>query len=198
MRAGVTWTLLLGCLAVACASAPPPPPAAPAAEEAPPPEPKEHVDPAEEHDDAADAEVGPAAAGPTKPPPSTASFEEATSVAEEVTLGDDRLQLTDNQLNEPMRGVLRSCRVPPNVHVTIKTAVQFGRAIGVTVHVEMPKPPRPQKKTKRLSKQAAKAEAAQAKARAKTAARITTCADHAVRALSWPPSRRRDAFTTTF
>jgi hypothetical protein len=124
-------------------------------------------------------------------PASTASYEQATSIPEPIVPNDDRLQLTDNQLNEPMRGVLSGCRVPPNARVTIKTAVQYGRATGVTVLVDLPKPKAQKKGTKRVSKAAAKATA-------KTIARITSCADHAVRALTWPSSRRRDAFTTTF
>jgi hypothetical protein len=125
------------------------------------------------------------------------SFEQATSTPEPVDVNDDRPQLTDLQLTNPMRGVLARCKVPPNAKVTIQTAVQFGRAIGVTVHVEMPKR-KPATKSKRVSKTAAKAAAAAAKAEAQAVAKLRTCADHAVRALTWPPSRRRDAFTTTF
>lgn len=178
--------------AAACASAPPPaPPPAPTPVPAPAPIAEER----EEEEDAGPPVpeepiviLPPVDAGSF--PRSTASFEQATSVPEPIVPGDDHLHLTDNQLNEPMRGVVARCRVPPSAKVTIKTAVQFGHAIGVTVTVELPRPKQPKKPTKR-SKEAAKAHT-------RTVARLTTCADQAVRGLSWPPSRRRDAFTTTF
>lgn len=193
------WLTLAAALVVAaCGSTPPPAPAAPPP---PPPAPAPEPPAADEEKDegipdtATDVEEE--VSVPTEPaspaPPSTASFEQATATPEPVVAGDDRLHLTDNQLSGPMRGVLAKCKVPPNVKVTIKTAVQFGRAIGVTVIVDLPKVAKakaPKKPTKK-SKDAAKAQA-------KLSQRITTCADHAVRALSWPPSRRRDAFTTTF
>ena len=53
-----------------------------------------------------------------------------------------------------MGGVLSACSVPSNARVTIKTAVQRGRAVGVTVTVRFERP----KPAKRLSKAAAKAE----------------------------------------
>jgi hypothetical protein len=119
--------------------------------------------------------------------PSTASFEQATAAPESVDVNDDHLHLTDAQLTGPMRGVLDRCAVPRNAKVTIKTAVYNGRAIGVTVAVVVDKP----KSKKRPTKAAAIAEA-------KMKDRIVTCADHAVRAVTWPPSRRRDSFTTVF
>ncbi len=51
---------------------------------------------------------------------------------ERLDVHDERVHLTDGQLTGPMRGVLNGCRVPSNARVTIKTAVQRGRAIGVT------------------------------------------------------------------
>ena len=71
-------------------------------------------------------------------------------------------------------------RVPPNARVTIKTAVQKGRAIGATVTVRFERP----KSAKPLSKAAAKAEL-------KRSTAIVACVDRAVRVLVWPPSSRR-------
>jgi hypothetical protein len=123
-------------------------------------------------------------------PVSTASFEEATASPEPVDIHDEHLQLTDAQLTGPMRGALDRCAVPKNAHVTIKTAVQNGRAIGVTVEVVFDKP-KPKKRAPPPSRAALKAEA-------KTKERIVTCADKAVRTVTWPPSKRRDSFTTVF
>ena len=123
-------------------------------------------------------------------PPSTKSYDEALSTPEKLDVNDDRIHLTDAQLTGPMRGVLTGCRMPSNARVTVKTAVQGGRAIGVTVLVkfERPKstkPPRPQSR-------------AAARAEAKMTAKIITCVDRNVRAVVWPPSSRRDSFTTDF
>lgn len=128
----------------------------------------------------------------TLPPPparpaSSATYEEAIGVPEALDVNDDRTQLTDGQLTGPMRGVLSTCRVPSNGKVTIKTAVQNGRAIGVTITVVFEHP----RSVKRLSPATVRAEA-------KLSAKIVTCADRAVRAVTWPPSRRRDSFTTVF
>ncbi len=124
---------------------------------------------------------------PEKLPPSTASYEQAVSKPEPIDINDDRIHLTDVQLNAPMRGVVSGCRMPPNARVTIKTAVQAGRAIGVTVNVRFnhgrtrrPLPP------------------AVLRAEAKVAAKVSTCIDRKVRALTWPPSPRRDSFVTEF
>ena len=66
-------------------------------------------------------------------PPSTRSYEEALSTPESLDVHDERVHLTDAQLTGPMRGVLTGCRVSSNARVTIRTAVQNGRAIGVTI-----------------------------------------------------------------
>jgi len=119
-------------------------------------------------------------------PPSTATYEQATSKPEMLDVNDDRQHLTDGQLMGPMRsGAYTGCRVPSYAKVTIKTAVQLGRAIGVTVTVKFPKP----KKAKPLSPKKAQKEA-------KAAAKIAACVDKNVRLIVWPPSRRRDTFTT--
>ena len=121
------------------------------------------------------------------PPPSTASYEEALSTPESLDVHDERVHLTDVQLTGPMGGVLSGCSAPSNARVTIKTAVQRGRAIGVTVTVRFERP----KSAKPLSKTAAKAEA-------KRSTAIVACVDRAVRVLVWPPSSRRDSFTTEY
>lgn len=121
------------------------------------------------------------------PPPSTASYEEALSTPENLDVHDERAHLTDVQLTGPMGGVLGGCSVPSNARVTIQTAVQRGRAIGVTVAVRFERP----KSAKAPSKAATKAES-------KRSAAIVTCVDRAVRVLVWPPSSRRDSFTTEY
>ena len=169
---------LVGAILVACASAPPPPPV---------------VEPPEEHDAPPDeptpvAPVASVDAPERSLPPSTKSYEEALATPESLDVHDERVHLTDAQLTGPMRGVLSVCRVPSKARVTIKTAVQNGRAVGVTVNVryERPKsakPPRPPSR-------------AAVKAEAKMTAKIIACFDRAVRAVVWPPSSRRDSFTT--
>lgn len=104
---------------------------------------------------------------------------------------DGRPELTDRQLSEPMRGILGRCRVPSSVHLTIQTAVRNGHAIGVTTRVELPKPKPSKKPPKKISAKTAKAQAALVE-------RLTKCVDETVRGLTWPPSSRRDSFTTTF
>lgn len=174
---------------VACASAPPPPP---------PSTPAPVVDP-DEHDGPPD-EPAPLATVPgldapeRSAPPSTKSYDQALSTPERLDVNDDRVHLTDAQLTGPIRGVLTGCRVPSNARVTVKTAVQGGRAIGVTVIVRFEHPP----PAKRPSRAAARMAAATAKAEAKVSAKIVTCVDRAVRAVVWPPSSRRDSFATDF
>ena len=122
-------------------------------------------------------------------PPSTASYEEAVASPEAIALGDDRVQLTDNQLRAPMNAVLSACRLPRNAKVTVKTAVQGGRAIGVTVEVRFV---RPKTKSKKPPSRAA------LKAEAKLSARIVACVDKSARSQVWPPTHRRDSFVTEF
>lgn len=132
-------------------------------------------------------------------PVTTTSYEEALSTPEAVDVKDDRVQLTDAQLRGPMNAVLASCRVPRNAKVTIKTAVQNGRAIGVTVDVRIDRTNAPPPKTKKPpTKAALRAAQAATKAEAKTKAKIVSCFEHAVRSATWPPSRRRDSFVTEF
>ncbi len=128
-------------------------------------------------------------------PPSTASYEQALSTPEPLNVNDDRMHLTDGQLTGPVRSVLNGCPVPARAKITIKIVVQQGRAIGVTVLVRIDKPKPPAKPPKKPPKPPSKAAA---KKEAKAIARTTTCVDTAVRAIVWPPSRRRDSFTTEF
>jgi hypothetical protein len=128
----------------------------------------------------------PEAVEPSRPP-STASYEEATATPEAIGLGDGRAQLTDSQLRGPMNNVINACKVPRNAKVTVKTAVQDGRAIGVTVDVRLERP-----KSKKPPTRAA------LKAEAKLSAKIVACVDKAVRAQTWPPSHRRDSIVTEF
>lgn len=165
---------LVFALGAACGAPPAPPP------EAPPPPPP-HAEPPPT--DWSKVPITPAAA---PAPPSTASYEEALREPEPTGAHDERTQLTDAQLTGPMNGVLARCRVPSNAKVTIKTAVQNGRAIGVTVTVAFEHP-----KTTRVPPATLRSEA-------KLAPKIVACADKAVRALTWPPSQRRDSFTSVF
>lgn len=125
------------------------------------------------------------------------TYEQAMSSPEMLDVKDGRPHLTDDQLRGPMRGLLTKCTVPRSVKVTIRTAVQNGRATGVTVDVlfDHPKPSTP---PKRPSRAAAQRAAAQAKQEAKAKKKIAACFDQVVRAIVWPPSSRRDSFTTEF
>jgi len=176
---------LVAATLVACGSTPPPPPQAP-----PPaadvPDDREPVP----DDPPAAPDVVSVGAPERSLPPSTKSYEEALSTPESLDVHDESVHLTDAQLTGPMRGVLAGCRISSRVKITINTAVQNGRAIGVTVSVRFDRP-----KSSKPSKPPPKAVL---KAEAKTAAKIVTCVDRAVRAISWPPSRRRDSFTTEF
>lgn len=172
---------LVGAMVVSCASAPPPP---------------QVVNTSEEHDAAPEEPPSVAPAVSVDAPErsarsSTKSYDEALSTPESLDVNDDRLHLTDGQLTGPMRGVLTGCRVPSKARITIKTAVQNGRAIGVTVNVRFERPKSARAPARPPSHAAARAEA-------KMSGKIITCIDRAVRAVTWPPSNRRDSFTTEF
>jgi hypothetical protein len=66
-----------------------------------------------------------------------------------------------------------------------RSAVQNGRAIGVTVLVSFERP----RSVKKITR---------AQARAEANKRIVACADRNVRALPLPASPRRDSFTTAY
>lgn len=143
--------------------------------------------------DAGAAEPEAAIAAPAEAPESarpakTTSYEEALSTPEALDVHDDHAHLTDAQLNGPMRGAIAGCKVPANAKVSIRTAVQNGRAIGVTVEVRFTRSP---KATRPPSRATLRAED-------RTRTKVTACVQRNVRALTWPPSRRRDSFTTEF
>lgn len=89
------------------------------------------------------------------------------------------------------------CRVPRNAMVTIKTAIQYGRAIGVIVLVHFdhgkPNPPK-----KRPTAAEIRAQQAMEKAEDRVRTKIATCVESNVRTAVWPPSARRGSFTTEF
>jgi hypothetical protein len=188
------WTfVVLGALSGACGGSPPPPAPAPA-----PPE-----------EDAAVAETAPATEEPAPTtldspersrPPSTATYEQAMAAPESLDVKDNRPHLNDDQLRGPMRAINTGCPLPKNAKVTIHTAVQSGRAIGVTVEVRFdhPPPPPPRGKPKRPTKWELQRAKAEAEREAKAKKKIAACFDKAVRLIVWPPSSRRDSFTTEF
>lgn len=176
--------IALCALLFACGSKPPPPPAAVVA----------HAEPIDAGPSEPEPEPAPPVDAPERTrPPSSATYDEAMATPEALDVNDDRVQLTDAQLTGPIRGALGGCRIPPNAKITVRTAVQNGRAIGVTVDVRLVKPPPP--KTKKKPRPPSKA--AQ-QAEAKVIAKVTACVEKNVRATVWPPSRRRDSFTTEF
>jgi hypothetical protein len=184
---------LLALTLVACSSAAPrPPPVAPA-----PATPVEEPEPTKEEASPPIASSDVVDAPERSRPPSTATYEQAIATPERLDVNDGRPHLDDDQLRAPMRGVITACAMPRNAKVTIKTAVQNGRAIGVTVEVRFDHPP-PPGPAKRPSRAAAQRAAALAKQEAKAKKKIGGCIDHAVRMLVWPPSGRRDSFTTEF
>lgn len=193
VRLGVFLALTLG----GCASVRPAPAVHAASSEAPTAE--QELEPDDE-DAPMPASVPPTGVVDTPErsrPPSTASYEQALSAPERIDIHDDRVHLTDSQLRGPMRGIVNNCRVPPSAKVTIKTAVQYGRAIGVTVDVQFPHAPAKASKSAKHpppTPAAVKREAREAKAKKK----VLKCLDHAVRDVVWPPSNRRDSFTTEF
>jgi hypothetical protein len=165
----------------ACATTPPPSPA-------PPPTvapQSEQPDVAVASDEPPPTQIATTDAAERSRPPSTKSYEEALSTPEPIDIEDGHPHLTDVQLWSPMRGALTGCHVPRNAKITIKAAVQYGRAIGVTVDVRLQRP-----------KSAKRPKPASVKAARRAIARIAACVDRNVRAAVWPPNRRRDSFTT--
>jgi len=84
--------------------------------------------------------------------------------------GQGAPDLTDQQLSGPMRNAafLDSCGAPQSMHVTVKTVVKMGRAIGVSVYTTPAN------------------------------GAIASCVDHAVRNLAWPVNAKADSFTTNY
>jgi hypothetical protein len=123
---------------------------------------------------------------------SRATYEQAMSKPEVLDIEDDRMQLTDSQLKEPVSGVLRGCPVPSNAKVRILVAVENGRAAGVTVEVRFEHlPPPGRRASPPLSPAVVRYEA-------KVKKKVGACVDRAVREAVWPPSRRRDSFQIDF
>jgi hypothetical protein len=91
---------------------------------------------------------------------------------EQVTIGaaSGAPDLTDAQLAGPMRNAafLGTCGTPDSTHVTVKVAIRAGRAIGVSVYMNPPKP------------------------------EIAGCIDRSVRNLAWPVNGKMDSFVTTY
>jgi hypothetical protein len=76
--------------------------------------------------------------------------------------------LTNEQLTAPMGNALSGCGVPNDMKVTVKVAVKFGAAVGVSVYTDPPN------------------------------SRIASCVDRSVRSLRWPSSPNLDSFTTQY
>lgn len=169
MRAG-RWVFAIGALLVGACGSPAVAPTAPPADDA----------------DAAAPEAPSEAPAPPPAPRTKASYDEAMSAPETIDMRDDRPQLTDAQLTAPMKTALSGCRPPANAKITIRTAVQNGRAIGVSIDVRF---------TRAKASQSAKPTS---RAEIRAANKLATCIDHNVRALTWPSSGRRDSFTTEY
>jgi hypothetical protein len=91
---------------------------------------------------------------------------------QEISMGGAKggPDLTDGQLGAPMRNAsfISGCGAPESMKVTVRVAVQNGRAVGVSVY---PNPPNPA---------------------------VASCVDRHVRALGWPSNAKMDFFTTTY
>jgi len=84
--------------------------------------------------------------------------------------GQGTPDLTDVQLSGPMRNAafLDACSAPSSMHVTVKTVVKMGHAIGVTVTTSPPN------------------------------GAVASCIDRAVRNLAWPANAKADSFVTNY
>jgi hypothetical protein len=91
---------------------------------------------------------------------------------QEISMGGAKggPDLNDGQLGAPMRNAsfISGCGAPESMKVTVRVAVQNGRAVGVSVY---PNPPNPA---------------------------VASCVDRHVRALGWPSNAKMDFFTTTY
>jgi hypothetical protein len=78
--------------------------------------------------------------------------------------------LSDQQLSGPMRNAafLDACNAPQSMHVTVKTVVKMGHAIGVTVLTTPPN------------------------------GAVAACIDRSVRNLAWPVNGKADSFVTNY
>jgi hypothetical protein len=78
--------------------------------------------------------------------------------------------LSDQQLSGPLHNAafLDACGAPQSMHVTVRTVVKMGRAIGVTVTTSPPN------------------------------GGVAGCIDHAVRGIAWPVNAKADSFVTNY
>jgi hypothetical protein len=104
--------------------------------------------------------------------PGGMSYEAAlNSNKEEITIGNKAgPDLSDGQLAGPLRNAsfIAACGVPSNMHVTVRTAIKSGRAVGVSVSTDPPN------------------------------GAMASCVDRSVRGLSWPSNPHMDSFTTRY
>jgi hypothetical protein len=103
--------------------------------------------------------------------PGGASYDDALNQGSDLSLtGGGGPDLTNAQLHAPMAngGFISACGAPNDMHVTVRTAVKLGRAVGVSVSTNPPN------------------------------AAVAACVDRHVRGLAWPSSPKMDSFTTTY
>jgi hypothetical protein len=110
--------------------------------------------------------------GPTPAGPSGPSYESAIA-GNNLNLAPgtrDVPDLTDGELAGPMRDgtFLDACGVPSSTHVTVKVAIQNGRAVGISVY---PTPP---------------------------SREIAGCVERHVRGIQWPSNAKMDSFVTSY
>lgn len=98
------------------------------------------------------------------------TYEEALAEPEDVMALRGERELTNEELTAPMKSptFLNSCNAPDSMSVTVKVAVRDGKALGVSVSTTPDDPT------------------------------VAECIDSAIRNLTWPASKHRDSFTTTF
>lgn len=98
------------------------------------------------------------------------SYDEAMGVPEDLNATKNSPELSDRDLSSPMASgeVISECGAPDDMKLVVKVAVVDGKAAGVTVFT---KPESPE---------------------------VASCVDKAVRAMSWPRSSKRFAFTTAY
>jgi len=91
-------------------------------------------------------------------------------IPEDLNATKSAPELSDKDLSGPMASgqAVNDCGAPDDMKLVVKVAVVDGRAAGVTV---LTNPPSPE---------------------------IASCIDKAVRAMTWPASAKRFAFTTAY
>jgi hypothetical protein len=105
------------------------------------------------------------------PPHSTGpTFDDALNAPEDTAAVANEPTLSDVDLAGPMKqpSFLGDCNVPDSMHVKVQVAIRDGAPIGATVRTDPDDPA------------------------------VADCVDKAVRALTWPPSKRRDSLTTEY